>query len=160
MNEKKRHIKNYFYDWYSKTLSDNKLASVNTHLKICDGCRIYYEKMTSALDHADLSSLPKLTADPFLAEKIMRGYRPKTSGKKLAALPAYIRWSFASVVFALSFMLGIYLGKGIFNNKEFNEETQLTSAYYQYFSQSSVLEGFDELLITTNEDNHESKDTH
>ncbi len=160
MNEKKRHIQKYFYDWHVKTLSDSKLAAINAHLKTCDGCRIYYEKMASALDHADLSSLPKLTADPFLAEKIMRGYRQKTPENKSAALPAYVRWSFASVVFVLSFLLGIFLGKGIFYNKELNEETQLTSAYYQYFSQSNILEGFDELLITTNEENHESKDTH
>jgi len=67
-------------------------------------------------------------------------------------VPKYIRWSFATIVVVLSFSLGIFLGNGIFFNVDTNYESQLTTAYYQHFLQSSSLEEFDQIINFVNED--------
>jgi len=146
------HVKKYFYDWYRHTLDDEKTDHLRVHLKVCQECQQYFQKMSGALDQSDLSSIPHLTPDPLLAQKIINHFEhPVVDIKKPVALK-YIRWSFATVVVILSFSLGIFLGKGIFNNADTNYESQLTSAYYQHFSQSSILEEFDEIINYVSED--------
>ena len=149
---KSRHIHKYFYDWYRQTLNAKVKYQVESHLKTCSDCQQYYNKMSTLLDQPDLSSLPRLTPDPYLPEKIIQRSKHQLSPKKSRALPRYFRWSFATGLVILSFTLGIFLGKGIFYSKNTDYDSQLTSAYYQHFSQSSVLEEFDQILNSVNEE--------
>jgi predicted anti-sigma-YlaC factor YlaD len=149
---KARHNHKYFYDWYRQELDEKMRYQVESHLKTCADCQQYYKKMSTLLDQPDLSALPHLTPDPYLPEKIIQGRSSQFSPKKSGAVARYIRWSFATVLVVLSFTLGIFLGKGIFYSKNTNYESQLTSDYYQHFSQSSVLEEFDQIVNFANEE--------
>jgi len=146
------HVKKYFYDWYRQTLDDETADHLRVHLKACQECQRYYQKMSGALDQPDLSSIPHLTPDPLLAQKIIYRFEHPVVEIEKPAAPRYIRWSFATAVIILSLGLGIFLGKGIFYNADTDYESQLTSAYYQHFSQSSILEEFDEIITYVSED--------
>jgi predicted anti-sigma-YlaC factor YlaD len=149
------HVKKYFYDWYRQILDDKTMDHLQAHLKACQECQRYYQKMSAALAQPDLSSIPHLNPDPLLVQKIINRFEhPVVDIEKHSAL-RYLRWSFATAVVVLSFSLGVFLGKGIYYNADTDYESQLTSAYYQHFSQSSILEEFDEIINYVSEDNHE-----
>ena len=152
VSAKARHIEKYFYDWYRQTLDTKVKDQVESHLKTCTDCQQYYKKMSTLLNQPDLSALPRLTPDPYLPEKIIQRSEHQFSPKKSSTVPRYFRWSFATALIILSFTLGIFLGKGIFYSKNADYESQLTSAYYQHFSQSSVLEEFDQIVNLVNEE--------
>jgi hypothetical protein len=152
LKSKAEHAQKYFYGWSQKTLDDETINRIQAHLKICQECQQYYEKMTAVLDQPDLSVIPRLIPDPLLAEKIIHRFEHPIDEKRINLVPRYIRWSFATIVVVLSFSLGILLGSSIFHNADRNYESQLTSAYYQHFSQSSILEEFDQIINFVSED--------
>lgn len=152
LKSKTQHTQKYFYEWHQQTLDDETINHIKAHLKTCRECQQYYEKMTGVLDQPDFSAIPRLTPDPLLAEKIIHGFEHPIVEKRIPTVPKYIRWSFATILVVLSFSVGIFLGNGIFFNADTDYESQLTSSYYQHFSQSSSLEEFDQIINFVSED--------
>lgn len=89
------------------------------------------DKLNNVLSNRAQSPVPHLTPDPFLATRIEAlGQDDK---KRFKASGRLLNWSFASIIAACAFMIGIFIGSDLFINSTTDNDlfTDYSEAIYQ-----------------------------
>jgi hypothetical protein len=101
------HVKIYFLDWQENRAS--KKEQIESHLKECESCRLYYDRMTKLLDPGIVTNLPGLIPDPFMPTRIsaLVEEQKQTEAKIIFSK---IQLSLEGFVFIIAIVIGIVLG--------------------------------------------------
>lgn len=147
---KRKHVRKFYLEWSEGRLSAKQRRAVEEHLQDCPVCREYFRKMSAIFsDKADLSSLPKLEADPFLPTRLKAraGREAGSSRQQGRQWAGALRWAFATLALSLAVLTGVYFGKSLAASAaQPYSETQLLSEYYQAFARQSYSDAWELLL--------------
>ena len=104
------HVRRYFLEWLEERTS--RKEGIEHHLRECNDCRRYYERMTALLDPGILDKLPALIPDPFMPTRISALAAGENEIRK-KEIRAVLRLSLESFGLALAVLAGIALGRAV-----------------------------------------------
>ena len=144
----KKIIKNLL-SWMEGKITREQRRAIDQHLQECPDCRKYYQTMQEILENPDVSSLPHVEADPYLATRIQSGEAGiMVSHQKISHFDG-LRWSFVSALLFIGISLGAFMGYSLFQ-PENTTDSGLVSAYYQAFNQGENVFQLEEILNLEN----------
>jgi len=154
---KHRHVIEQFLEWNDNRTGETERLELQRHLRECDDCRRYFEKMSSLMEGVGSDALPHLEPDPFLPARIRANAEAATHGRTApgSKRPAFGRLAVsvlgAAVVVAAA--VGIVIGSGLSSRVSAGEETQaIINGYYEAFSQDEFAQEWETVLVTEEED--------
>lgn len=144
------YIKQQLVEWMEGQLSDARYSMIEEHLAECEHCRTYYRTMQQVLEQPQPEQLPKLEADPHLAQRIKAKKRYETPDWN-ASIFGFSRPVAAMLVTAaliLGFFLGLQLNIGTDQTTEYEEYQTITELYYDGLVQPNIGNQYEEVLTT------------
>lgn len=130
----KNHVTYLFLDWHENRISASDRSRIEQHLKHCDGCRMYYERMSGVFDDRSLLALKDLQPDPYLPARIRSLRGPRRN------LSPIIRWSLAGAVATVALLVGAYIGQGLSGNGQAAQGTNDMSEYHDVIAQHGTID--------------------
>jgi predicted anti-sigma-YlaC factor YlaD len=141
-------IKRSYLDWIEGNLGEEERRKIERHIRECDLCRSYYEKMSRILEKTDPALLPHLAPEPFSATRIRAIAAPRRE-RRSGTRAAWARRSLAAMALLVAVTAGVYLGRGLSSNGGLAEETELAEAYYEAFSPTDIAGGWAGVMTQT-----------
>ena len=131
------HVTILFLKWHEKMIGEAEQSRIEQHLTECTHCKNYYDKMLAVFEDRSLLSLQPLKADPYLPSRISAIQK---SGQEVhpKIIPA-IRWSLVFAGAALAIVIGIFIGKGLYNTQTTQSADDLSN-YYNIIGQQKSTE--------------------
>ncbi|HEV8537847.1 MAG TPA: zf-HC2 domain-containing protein [Bacteroidota bacterium] len=138
----KNHVTKLFLKWHERRLSDRDRIEVERHLKQCDACRKYYEKLSAVFDDRSLLAIGDLLPDPYLPSRIKALHESTETGPR-RLVPPILRWSLAGAGATLAVVIGTYIGSGLYNDQQTGQASSDMSEYHDVISQHGSIDQWD-----------------
>jgi len=152
---KQGHVIKHFLAWSEGRAGREERLRIESHLKDCRRCRMYFDGMAELFKRLDPAFLPHLEADEYLPARIRAMAKDSSKAGIRRVRFAWSSFSLAGIVMIAAVVIGIFVGRGISTTSSlydsYDEET-IVSAYYDAVSQSGLSEDWEYVLASNESD--------
>ena len=131
-----RKIHNQYLDYLEGNLDKESNKNIEVHLKVCDHCRQFVEKLKVTLQFIDTEK--SIAPDPFMFTRIQAKLGETDKNIRINKLKIVFQAAAAAVLILISIYAGKIIGQG-YSDKTTLESDYNTEVYYLYDVQNQLI---------------------
>ncbi|MFZ0389823.1 MAG: zf-HC2 domain-containing protein [Calditrichia bacterium] len=132
----KIHYKKYFQDWQQEKLKPRQKQRVEAHLRQCEACRRYFQKMALLFTAPPAGERPQIELDPYALTRIKAHLIEQSAQPQAEKSLRPMMWGIIySTLSAAALFLGIWLGMDLAQPKAEDVFYNFAAEQQQIFEQ-------------------------